>query len=103
MARNPSTVPPPYPKKPHNGQARIIVRTTLGRRKDLLLRAHGSAESLSEYRRVLAELGAHGGFYPVQGTAIAASDLTVNELLLRYWHWAEEHYRDPDGNLGRQL
>jgi integrase len=103
MARKPSNVPPPYPKKPHNGQARITVRAADGRRKDLVLGPHGSPESLAEYRRVLAELGAHGGLYPVQATAPAAADLTVNELLLQYWHWAEEHYRDPEGNPTREL
>jgi hypothetical protein len=103
MARTPSNVPPPYPKKPHNGKARITVRTGDGRRKDLVLGPHGSPESLAEYRRVLAELEAHGGAYPVKTTAPAAADLTVNELLLQYWHWAEEHYRDPEGNPTREL
>jgi hypothetical protein len=102
MARTPSNVPPPYPKKPHNGQARITVRTADGRRKDLLLGPHGSPESLAEYRRVLAELEAHGGLYPVQAAAPAAADLTVNELLLHYWRWAAEHYRDPEGNPTRE-
>jgi integrase len=103
MARTPSRVPPPYPKKHHNGQARITVRTGDGGRKDLTLGPHGSPESLAEYRRVLAELEAHGGLYPVQVAAPAAADLTVNELLLQYWHWAEEHYRDPEGNPAREL
>src|SRR5215831_319467 len=66
VARTLNHLPPPYPKKPHNGQARITVRTTGGRRKDLLLGPHGSPESRTEYRRVLAELEAHGGLYPVQ-------------------------------------
>jgi integrase len=103
MARTPNKVPPPYPKKPHNGQARITVRTPDGRRKDLLLGPHGSPESMAEYRRVLTEWEAHGGLYPIQATAPAAADLTVNELLLRYWRWAEEHYRDLDGNPTREL
>jgi integrase len=103
MARTPSHVPPPYPKKPHNGQARITVRTASGLRKDLVLGPHGSPESLAEYRRVLAELEAHGGIYVVQGTASPTADLTVNEMLLQYWRWAEEHYRDPEGNPTREL
>jgi integrase len=103
MARTPSNVPPPYPKKAHNGQARITVRITGGWRKDLVLGPHGSPESLAEYRRVLAELEAHGGFYSVQATTPAAADLTVNELLLQYWRWAEDHYRDPGGNPTREL
>src|SRR5262245_55623049 len=61
MARTPSNAPPPYPKNPHNRQARITVRTTDGRRKDLLLGPYGSPASMAEYRRVLAELEAHGG------------------------------------------
>jgi site-specific recombinase XerD len=103
MARKPTNVPPPYPKKPHNGQARITVRTAGGGRKDLLLGPHGSPESRAEYRRLLAELEAHGGLYPVQPAAPITVDLTVNELLVHYWYWAAEHYRDPQGNTTREL
>ena len=30
-------------------------------------------------------------------------DLTVNELLLQYWCWAESHYLDADGKPSREL
>src|SRR5262245_49858098 len=103
MARSPNHLPPPYPKKAHNGQARITVRTTDGRRRDLLLGPHASPDSRAEYRRVLAELEAHGGLYPVVAIPPTAADLTVNELLLQYWRWAEAHYRDPEGNPTREL
>jgi integrase len=103
MARRPSNVPPPYPKKPHNGQARITVRTAAGGRKDLVLGLHGSPESRAEYRRVLAELEAHGGIYSGQAAVAAVADLTVNELLVQFWHWAEEHYRDTEGHPTREL
>jgi integrase len=103
MARKPSNAPPPYPKKPHNGQARITVRTAGGGRKDVLLGAYGSPESRAEYARILVEMNAHGGLYPVQADAAAVADLSVNELLVQYWRWAEEHYRDPDGNPAREL
>jgi integrase len=102
MARKPSKVPPPYPKKPHNGQARITVRTADGGRKDVLLGPYGSPESRAEYARILVEWDAHGGVYPAQAAPVVA-DLTVNELLVQYWRWAEEHYRDPEGNPSREL
>src|SRR5262249_19750422 len=33
----------------------------------------------------------------------AADALTVNVLLVKYWHWAEEHYRDAEGKPSREL
>ena len=43
----------------------------------------GSAESRTEYRRILAELEAGGGRYQDTGPNKAVSDLTVAEMLLR--------------------
>jgi hypothetical protein len=61
MPRTPNGTPPAYPKKPHQGQARITVRLLDGRRHDLVLGPFGSPESRAEYRRVLAELEVYGG------------------------------------------
>jgi hypothetical protein len=103
MACTPKGTPPSYPNKPHKGQARITVRLIDGRRHDLLLGPFGSPESWAEYRRVLTELEAGGGRYPLNGQEAAASGLTVNEVCLRFWKHAESHYRLADGSPSREL
>src|SRR5581483_10560994 len=96
MSRKRRNLPPPYPKKPHNGQARITVRTADGGRKDLLLGPYNSPESRAEHARILAELHANGGVYPLPAAgptaAATVADLTVNELILAFWRWAEGYY-----------
>jgi hypothetical protein len=103
MARTLKGTPPSYPNKPHNGQGRITVRRINGRRHDLLLGPFGSPENRAEYRRVLTELEAGGGRYRLDGQEAAASGLTVNELCLRSWRHAENHYRLADGSPSREL
>ncbi|MBY0522265.1 MAG: hypothetical protein K2R98_02640 [Gemmataceae bacterium] len=44
MARTPSRIPPKYPKKTYNGQARITVRLVDGQRHDIQLGPFGSPE-----------------------------------------------------------
>src|SRR5262245_22962303 len=103
MARTPKGTPPSYPARPHRGQARITVRLIDGRRHDLLLGPFGSPESRAEYRRVLAELEAHGGRYLLGGDGTVAAGLTVSELCLQFWKYAESHYRLADGSPSREL
>jgi hypothetical protein len=98
MARTPKGTPPSYPNKPHKEQARITVRLIDGRRHDFLLGPFGNPESRAEYRRVLTELEAGGGRYPLNGQEAAASGLTVNEFCLRFGRHAESHYRLADGS-----
>jgi integrase len=70
----------------------------LGRRRDILLGKYGTAASRHEYARVLAE-------WEVSGRSIPrpAGDLTINELLLRFMEYAQEHYRHADGRPGQEL
>jgi integrase len=98
MARTPKNTPPSYPKKPHNGQARITIRLPDGRRHDLLLGTFGSPESRAEYRRVLAELESNSGRYRLKEDGSVPSGLTVSELCLRFWQHAEQYYRLADGS-----
>jgi integrase len=92
MARTPQGTPPSYPSSPYRGQARITVRLADGRRKDLLLGVYGSPESRAEYARVLAELEANNGRYPIKATGEAGAELTVRRLLLTYWRHVEQEY-----------
>jgi integrase len=60
-----------------------------GCRHDTLLGPYDTPESRKEYARVLAEWEAAGRRLPA---AKSAADLTVNELILAYWHFAEGYY-----------
>jgi integrase len=92
---------PSYRLHRQSGQAVVTLPDRLGGRRDVLLGKYGTPESRAEYARVLSEWEANRQRLP--GPAATAPDLTVNELLLQYWRWAEEHYRDAEGNLSREL
>lgn len=87
---------PAYRLHKQSGQAIVTVNLN-GVRKDYLLGSHGSPESKVEYRRILDDLEAG------RLTADGPTDLTVNELCLRYWDWAETYYRNPDGSTTSEL
>jgi hypothetical protein len=73
-----------------SGQAVVTLTDGVGGRRDVLLLPHGTAESRAEYTRVLAEWEAAGR---ALATAGMSASLSVNELLLAYWHFAEGYYR----------
>src|SRR5262249_44760829 len=53
----------------------------------------------AEYDRLIAEwLGNRRRLVP----PTAADGLTVAELFLAYWQWAERYYRDEHGELGQE-
>jgi integrase len=87
MARTKKGTPPSYPSRPHKGQARIT----------------GSTESRKEYQRVLAELEAGNGALQVKEGDRFASDLTVAEMLVRFWRHAEDYYCLLNGRPSREL
>ena len=91
---------PSYRLHKQSGQAVVTLPDGLGNRRDVMLGRYGSVESRKEYARVLAEWEASGRQHPQPAVT---SDLTVNEILLRYWRWAEGNYRDADGNVSREL
>jgi integrase len=65
---------------------RQAVVTLNGR--DIYLGRYNSPESVAEYKRLIAEWSANDKRTPTR-----ASDLTVNELLLSYLHFADGYYR----------
>lgn len=95
MARPKNTVPT-YRLHSPSGTARCWVGgrwVTLGR--------YNSPESRAEYARILAELAVAPA--PAQVAAAGTPDVTVNELLIRFWRFAEQHYRHADGTPTNEL
>jgi integrase len=92
---------PRYRLHKQSGQAVVTLRDWLGRRRDVLLGVYDSPESRAEYRRVMIEWEANGRRLPAPVEAPA--DLTIAEMLVRYWRWAEQHYRDEHGQPSREL
>ncbi len=84
---------PTYRRHKQSGQAIATVRASNGQRKDVLLGEHNSPQSHEAYRRRLAELDQHRG----DVVSSAPATLSVNEVLVRFWHHAKVHYRHPDG------
>ena len=85
---------PSYRRHKSSGQAIVTLTDGTGRRRDVLLGKHGSAASRTEYARVIAEWEGAGRRLSVPATL---ADLTVTELIVRYWAHAKEYYRSPDG------
>ena len=79
---------PKYRKHRPSGQA---VVTICGR--DHYLGPHGTKASKAEYDRLVGEWMATGR----EGPPPEPEALTVTELLARYWRFAKQHYRLPDG------
>ncbi len=79
----------------HKATGQAVVRID---GKDHYLGKHGSPESRAEYNRLISQWYANANSLPPSPSA----GLTITELLLRYWGWAEEHYRDDEGNPSRE-
>lgn len=94
MSRPKSLIPSYRLHKP-SGQAVMTVSTNGGSRKTYYLGKHGSDESKAEYKRLVSEISVSRGHSVV--TNGIAVDLTMNELILRFWDHATLHYRHPDG------
>src|SRR5215471_13144300 len=84
---------PSYRLHKQSGQAVVTLTDGLGTRRDVLLGRHGTKESRQEYARVIAEWEASGRRLPAKSAEPSApSDLSVNELVLAYWEFAEAFY-----------
>ncbi len=79
----------------HKSSGRAVV-TIDGR--DIFLGRHGTPESRRKYDRAISEWIGAGRQLPV-----AAEDLTVLELLARFWTHAEQTYRKPNGSPSSEL
>ncbi|MFL5343018.1 MAG: tyrosine-type recombinase/integrase [Gemmataceae bacterium] len=83
---------PAYRRK---GRYAVVTLTdsVSGRRRDLLLGQFGTKESKAEYGRAIQQWEAASRRLDEP----APTDLTVNEVLVRFFTHAEQHYRQPDG------
>lgn len=84
---------PPFRVHQSSGQGYVYLagqRRYLGR--------HDRPEALQAYHRVIAEWAAHGGRLPVK-----PEEITIRELLARFWVHAEQYYRRPDGTCTSEL
>lgn len=79
----------------HRSDGRAVV-TLNG--QDIYLGQYGTAESRHRYARLIAEWEAAGRQLPTR-----AEDLSIEELLARFWTWAESYYRKPDGTATGEL
>jgi integrase len=89
---------PSYRRHKPTGQA--VVRLD-GR--DHYLGKFNTPESHERYHRLIAEWLTNGRRPPAADPGRAPADLTVNEVLLAFWHHAERHYRAPDGTPSGEL
>jgi hypothetical protein len=85
---------PAYRLHKQSGQAIVTLPDGLGGRRDFTLGEYGSSKSRAEYARLLSEWEAGGRCLPQPATA---TDISVNELIVRFWTHVEAHYRHPDG------
>src|SRR5262245_40727580 len=96
MARPRKSVPS-YRLHRQSGQAVVTLSDGLGNRRDVLLGRFDTPESLQEYTRVLSEWVANGRRLTAGSAEGSAPDLTVNEMAVAYWQWAETYYHFNDG------
>jgi integrase len=102
MSRRPRI--PTYRLHKQSGQAIVTLTDPTGRRRDVLLGKHGTAESRKEYARVLAEWEAAGRMLTQAGTpAGSTASITISEIILAFWRHAEQHYRYRDGTSMNEL
>jgi len=81
---------PTYRLHRHSGQAILTLNGV-----DYYLGPHGTAASMAEYDRLVAEWLAGGRRPPVLANTLPA--LTVNHIILDFWEHAQTYYRRPDG------
>lgn len=86
---------PKYRRHTASGQAIVTLTDPAGQRRDYYLGKYGSAASKAEYSRLVAEWSASGRCIPHTGPT--PPDLSVSELLVRFWAHVQVYYRHPDG------
>jgi integrase len=91
---------PTYRKHKQSGQAVVTLTDGLGGRRDVLLGKYGTTESRTEYARIIAEWEAAGRRRPATDRSC---DITIAELIGRYWPWVKSYYRRPDGSETQEV
>src|SRR5947209_2698939 len=81
----------------HKATGQAVVRIN---GKDHYLGKFGTQESRDAYDRLIAEWLAAGRSLP---TAKTGDGLSINQMLVAYWRWAEKTYCDGDSKPTREL
>jgi integrase len=93
MSRKPRV--PSYRLHRQSGQAVVTLTDAItGQRKDFLLGKHNTDVSREEYKRVVLEWESRSRRLP---QVEPSRDLTIAELIARYWQHVEAYYRHADG------
>ncbi len=97
MPRSPQI--PKYGHHKGSGQARVIIQG-----KPIYLGTHGSPESREKYARLIAERFLPGAEYSTANPRRAEEfpDISINELLAKYWEFAQRYYTH-DGKPASEL
>jgi integrase len=86
---------PSYRRHKQSGQAIVTLTDAVtGSRRDVLLGRYGTKASKEEYKRVVLDWEANERRLP---GAAPVADLTIAELIRRYWQHVEGYYRHDDG------
>ena len=92
---------PTYRLHKQSGQAVVTLTDATGNRRDVLLGKYDTSQSRAEYARVILEWETSGRRLPAKSAeASAPADLSVNELALAFWKWAESYYGFAGGRKG---
>jgi integrase len=102
MGRRRKGEPPRYRFHRQSGQAVVSLPLGNGTYKDVLLGPFDTPESRQEYARILAEWEANGR-KASSVLAFSVEGQTINEVMLAFWKYAEQHYRRPDGTQTGEL
>ncbi|MEM6256838.1 MAG: tyrosine-type recombinase/integrase [Planctomycetota bacterium] len=84
------------PKLRHHKASNQAFVEIEGRRR--YLGVYGRPATEQAYHRLIAEWLANGQRLP-----IAPEQITVVEVIHRYWEWAKVHYARPDGSVSREV
>jgi integrase len=95
-----STSLPSYRLHKQSGNAVVTLPTGFGGRKDVLLGPFDSAQSHRAYERIIAEWLANGR--RLQPLGASGGEISINAVILAFWKWVLEHYRDTEGNPTRE-
>ncbi len=103
MARRKKGELPRYRLHKQSGHAVVSLPLGGGKYRDFLLGPFDSEDSKREYTRVINEWLAGGMLAPAKVVSGRCPDLSVSEVCLRFWKYAEAHYRLADGSPSREL
>jgi integrase len=90
---------PSYRLHKQSGQAVVTLADGFGGGRDVLLGKHGTKESKAEYKRVILEWEASDRRLPNQ----VSDDITIVELIDRYWQHCQTYYRRLDGSETKEV